>query len=159
MPRVKAITTGSVPSFSDVILNLAESESMSDLTYQDTILAQFKARLKGRLVMYGDDTWLKLFPHMFDRADGTTSFFVSVSGLSKWRTHVVKLNIAVQDFVEVDNNVTRHISEELMNDDWSAMVLHYLGLDHIGHKAGPKRYSNTQEIHENFFANSCQARI
>ncbi|KKA20220.1 Transferase (Gpi7) [Rasamsonia emersonii CBS 393.64] len=119
MPRVKAITTGSVPSFSDVILNLAESESMSDLTYQDTILAQFKARLKGRLVMYGDDTWLKLFPHMFDRADGTTSFFVS-------------------DFVEVDNNVTRHISEELMNDDWSAMVLHYLGLDHIGHKAGPK---------------------
>ncbi|KAL1963199.1 hypothetical protein VTN77DRAFT_8632 [Rasamsonia byssochlamydoides] len=119
MPRVKAITTGSVPSFSDVILNLAESESMSDLTYQDTILAQFKARLKGRLVMYGDDTWLKLFPHTFDRADGTTSFFVS-------------------DFFEVDNNVTRHISEELMNDDWSVMVLHYLGLDHIGHKAGPK---------------------
>jgi hypothetical protein len=29
--------------------------------------------------MYGDDTWLKLFPGMFDRADGTTSFFVSVS--------------------------------------------------------------------------------
>lgn len=95
MPRVKAITTGSVPSFSDVILNLAESESMSDLTYQDTILAQFKARLKGRLVMYGDDTWLKLFPHMFDRADGTTSFFVSVSGLSKLRTRVVKLNIVI----------------------------------------------------------------
>jgi ethanolamine phosphate transferase 2 subunit G len=41
----------------------------------------------------------------------------------------------------VDNNVTRHISPELVRDDWSVMVLHYLGLDHIGHKAGPKRYS------------------
>ena len=30
--------------------------------------------------MYGDDTWLKLFPRMFLRTDGTTSFFVSVSG-------------------------------------------------------------------------------
>jgi predicted AlkP superfamily pyrophosphatase or phosphodiesterase len=83
MPRVKAITTGSVPSFLDVILNIAESESMSALTHQDTILAQFKARLRGRLVMYGDDTWLKLFPETFDRADGTTSFFVSVSGISR----------------------------------------------------------------------------
>lgn len=29
--------------------------------------------------MYGDDTWLKLFPDTFSRADGTSSFFVSVS--------------------------------------------------------------------------------
>jgi ethanolaminephosphotransferase len=45
----------------------------------------------------------------------------------------------VQDFTEVDNNVTRHIPEELLNSDWNAMILHYLGLDHIGHKAGPRR--------------------
>jgi ethanolaminephosphotransferase len=40
----------------------------------------------------------------------------------------------------VDNNVTRHVPEELSRDDWNTMVLHYLGLDHIGHKAGPRRY-------------------
>jgi ethanolaminephosphotransferase len=40
----------------------------------------------------------------------------------------------------VDNNVTRHVPEELQNDDWNTMVLHYLGLDHIGHKAGPRRH-------------------
>jgi ethanolaminephosphotransferase len=40
----------------------------------------------------------------------------------------------------VDNNVTRHVPEELKQDDWNTMVLHYLGLDHIGHKAGPRRY-------------------
>lgn len=79
MPRIKAITTGSVPSFSDVILNIAESESMSTLTHQDTILGQLKKGLPGKLVMYGDDTWLNLFPDTFDRSDGTTSFFVSVN--------------------------------------------------------------------------------
>lgn len=37
----------------------------------------------------------------------------------------------------VDNNVTRHLDDELTRDDWSLMVLHYLGLDHIGHYCGP----------------------
>ena len=119
MPRVKAITTGSVPSFVDLVLNFAESDTTSTLATQDSWLAQLKAKERGRLVHYGDDTWLRLFPGFFDRADGTTSFFVS-------------------DFTEVDNNVTRHISAELQQDDWSVMTLHYLGLDHIGHKTGPK---------------------
>ncbi|KAF2715075.1 alkaline phosphatase-like protein [Pleomassaria siparia CBS 279.74] len=119
MPRVKAMTTGSIPSFLDVILNFAESDTSSTLATQDTWLAQLKAKEGGKLVMYGDDTWLKLFPDFFTRADGTSSFFVS-------------------DFTEVDNNVTRHVSSELLNSDWNAMILHYLGLDHIGHKAGPR---------------------
>jgi hypothetical protein len=78
MPRLKAITTGSVPSFLDVILNIAESDTSSTLAHQDTWLAQIKAK-KEQLILYGDDTWLKLFPGMFSRSDGTTSFFVSVS--------------------------------------------------------------------------------
>ncbi|KAK0629855.1 hypothetical protein B0T17DRAFT_526763 [Bombardia bombarda] len=119
MPRLKAITTGSVPSFLDVVLNLAEGDESSTLASQDTWLAQMKTKGTGKLVMYGDDTWLKLFPGTFDRVDGTTSFFVS-------------------DFTEVDHNVTRHVAGELKNDDWNTMVLHYLGLDHIGHKGGPR---------------------
>ena len=79
MPRLKAITTGSIPSFLDVVLNLDEGDESSSLASQDTWLAQMKAKGTGKLVMYGDDTWLKLFPGTFDRADGTTSFFVSVS--------------------------------------------------------------------------------
>jgi ethanolaminephosphotransferase len=78
MPRVKAITTGSIPSFLDMILNFAESDTTSSLAHQDTWLAQMKAKDTGKLIMYGDDTWLKLFPNTFDRADGTSSFFVSV---------------------------------------------------------------------------------
>src|SRR6201994_2582178 len=79
MPRVKAITTGSIPSFLDVILNFAESDTTSTLATQDTWLAEMKAKGACKMIMYGDDTWLKLFPETFDRADGTSSFFVSVS--------------------------------------------------------------------------------
>ena len=79
MPRVKALTTGSVPSFLDLILNFAESDTTSSLASQDTWLAQLRAK-SGNLVFYGDDTWLKLFPEsFFARSDGTSSFFVSVS--------------------------------------------------------------------------------
>lgn len=78
MPRIKAITTGSIPSFLDVILNFDEADTSSTLAAQDTWLAQMRAKATGKLVMYGDDTWLKLFPDTFDRADGTSSFFVSV---------------------------------------------------------------------------------
>jgi predicted AlkP superfamily pyrophosphatase or phosphodiesterase len=82
MPKIKAITTGSIPSFLDVILNFAESDTSSSLATQDTWLAQIRAgadrKGNGRLVMYGDDTWLKLFPGMFVRSEGTSSFFVSV---------------------------------------------------------------------------------
>ncbi|KAG9252784.1 alkaline-phosphatase-like protein [Emericellopsis atlantica] len=119
MPKIKSITTGSVPSFVDLILNIDEGDKSSSLAAQDTWLAQLKSKDIGKLVMYGDDTWLKLFPDTFDRADGTSSFFVA-------------------DFTEVDHNVTRNIPAELDNDDWGLMVLHYLGLDHIGHKSGPR---------------------
>ncbi|KAK0939105.1 major facilitator super transporter protein [Friedmanniomyces endolithicus] len=122
MPRIKALTTGSVPSFADLLFNLDESGGgSSSLATQDTWLAQIRAR-GGQLVFYGDDTWLRLFPAeagFFARAEGTSSFFVS-------------------DFTEVDHNVTRHLPRELASNDWEAMVLHYLGLDHIGHKTGPQ---------------------
>lgn len=38
----------------------------------------------------------------------------------------------------MDNNVTRHVPNEMKRSDWNAMVMHYLGLDHIGHKTGPQ---------------------
>lgn len=38
----------------------------------------------------------------------------------------------------MDNNVTRHVPGELARNDWDAMIMHYLGLDHIGHKTGPQ---------------------
>lgn len=74
--------TGSIPGFVDVILNFGSSELRGD-----SLLEQW--RLSGRnMTMFGDDTWLKLFPVHFLRSDGTTSFFVA-------------------DYTQVDDNVTR----------------------------------------------------
>lgn len=44
----------------------------------------------------------------------------------------------VNDFETVDSNVTRHL-EDVMTaaDQWEGLVLHFLGLDHIGHVEGP----------------------
>ncbi|KAM4809786.1 GPI ethanolamine phosphate transferase 2 [Rhinophrynus dorsalis] len=112
MPRIKALMTGSIPGFIDVVMNLNSPELL-----EDNLMWQAKQAGK-RIVFYGDDTWIKLFPKHFAEYDGTTSFFVS-------------------DFTEVDNNVTRHLDGVLKRNDWDVLVLHYLGLDHIGHLTGP----------------------
>lgn len=112
MPRIKALTSGSIPGFIDVVVNLN-----SRALQEDNLIFQAKAAGK-RMIFYGDDTWLKLFPRHFQESDGTTSFFVS-------------------DYTEVDNNVTRHLDSTLRRDDWDILILHYLGLDHIGHISGP----------------------
>nr|POE90348.1 gpi ethanolamine phosphate transferase 2 [Quercus suber] len=103
MPRIKAITTGSVPSFADLIFNLDESSGGSSLAGQDTWLAQIRAK-GGNILFYGDDTWLRLFPvdGFFLRAEGTSSFFVSVSRTDPGnappfdRTHVAETDTSIQ---------------------------------------------------------------
>eukprot|EP00066_Takifugu_rubripes_P019443 XP_011608709.1 PREDICTED: GPI ethanolamine phosphate transferase 2 [Takifugu rubripes] len=112
MPRIKALTTGSIPGFIDVVMNLN-----SPALLEDNLIWQAKTAEK-RIIFYGDDTWVRLFPKHFMEYDGTTSFFVS-------------------DYTEVDNNVTRHLDSTLKRDDWDILILHYLGLDHIGHISGP----------------------
>lgn len=39
--------------------------------------------------------------------------------------------------LKVDENVTRHLDKVLKRGDWDVLILHYLGLDHIGHVSGP----------------------
>ncbi|RUS86939.1 hypothetical protein EGW08_005264 [Elysia chlorotica] len=113
LPRIKAMMTGSTSSFADVILNFGSSA-----LEEDNVISRLQS--DGRhVIFFGDDTWLKLFPQHFERSDGTTSFFVS-------------------DYTEVDDNVTRHLKTELEKPTWDMMILHYLGLDHIGHFAGPR---------------------
>ncbi|ORX47161.1 alkaline phosphatase-like protein [Hesseltinella vesiculosa] len=119
MPRIKALTTGTVPSFLDAILNIAESDTSSSLAYHDNWVHQLHHNANHSIHFFGDDTWMRLFPDTFSKTDGTTSFYVS-------------------DTVEVDTNVTRHIGVDLPVDDWNSVIMHYLGLDHVGHLGGPK---------------------
>ncbi|CAH2042529.1 unnamed protein product, partial [Iphiclides podalirius] len=118
MPRIKAMMTGSISTFADVALNFG-----APAVRGDSVLRVASSRGR-RSVLYGDDTWLRLFPGMWAEHDGTTSFYVT-------------------DYTEVDNNVTRHLDKILTPDENSKpvfdfLVLHYLGLDHIGHLEGAR---------------------
>ena len=54
-----------------MVFNL-DSKSLQE----DSLINQMKLADK-RILFYGDDTWIKLFPEHFVRMDGTTSFFVT----------------------------------------------------------------------------------
>ncbi|CAI9594904.1 unnamed protein product [Staurois parvus] len=123
MPRIKALMTGTIPGFIDIVMNLNSQELQ-----EDNLIWQAKQAGK-RIIFYGDDTWMKLFPKQFVEYDGTTSFFVS-------------------DFTEVDNNVTRHLDDVLKRNDWDMLILHYLGLDHIGHLTGPHSHLIGPKLYE-----------
>ncbi|URE16682.1 Type I phosphodiesterase / nucleotide pyrophosphatase [Musa troglodytarum] len=111
MPRLKAMVSGAIGGFLDVAFNFN-----TQVLLDDNLLDQFK-RIGWELVMHGDETWIKLFPRIFTRQDGVSSFYV-------------------KDTVEVDFNVSRHLDVELAVEDWNLLILHYLGLDHVGHIGG-----------------------
>ncbi|GAB9463635.1 hypothetical protein Gpo141_00001087 [Globisporangium polare] len=130
MPRLKALVTGKAPAFIDILKNF------NSAALAEENLVSLLAESGQRIVFYGDDTWLKLFPTGFQRSDGTSGFFT-------------------RDTVEVDTNVTRHLQDELdpklqsaKSVDWDVLVLHYLGLDHVGHLRGPRSAMMVDKLHE-----------
>lgn len=115
LPCIKAMTTGSISSFLDVIMNFQSTE-----LEQDNWIHRFSKKLpnnSSRIFFFGDDTWIKLFPTTFSKYEGVHSFYVT-------------------DTVHVDLNVTRHLPSLLSNPEWDILILHYLGLDHVGHTVG-----------------------
>ncbi|KAK1277080.1 hypothetical protein QJS04_geneDACA018773 [Acorus gramineus] len=111
MPRLKAMVSGAIGGYLDVAFNFNTQALL-----EDNLVDQFY-NIGWKMVMLGDETWIKLFPGLFTRYDGVSSFYV-------------------KDTVEVDHNVTRHLDDELLSNDWNLLILHYLGLDHIGHIGG-----------------------
>lgn len=121
MPRIKALMSGTIPSFADVVYNLASDVSVFE---DDNILRIARAHNRT-LVFYGDDTWLSLFDRsMFKRSQETLSLFAS-------------------DYTSVDTNVTTRAIPETEKSiiDWDYLILHYLGLDHIGHVFGTNEHN------------------
>ena len=87
--------------------------------------------------MLGDETWLKLFPGLFMRHDGVTSFYVGLShsfslfpfssiGPERFSSKVCYFNIfsffQAKDTIQVDQNVSCHLEDELSRNDWNLLV-------------------------------------
>jgi predicted AlkP superfamily pyrophosphatase or phosphodiesterase len=89
--------------------------------------------------------------------------------LKFWFSHLMffiwdDLCLQVKDTVQVDHNVSRHLDFELAATDWDLLVLHYLGLDHVGHLGGrssplmPRKLKEmdavVQKIHQSLIAST-----
>lgn len=139
LPRIKSLISGSLPSFMDYFfnLNLFQQKQSLQKTENDDFVKRFRNKDK-KIVFYGDDTWLQLFsPDYFHRINVTSSLFAT-------------------DYTEVDSNVTYNVNRDLKTlNDFDVMILHYLGVDHIGHLRGFNSDLFPDKLHEmdNVFQN------
>lgn len=121
MQRLKALTTGSLPTFIDIGSNF-NSYAISE----DSIPLQ--AKLNSRNVTFiGDDTWLGLYPDMLAKVFDYPS-------------------LNVQDLDTVDNGVMEHLGPELLKGDAEIVIGHMLGVDHVGHTYGPSHWTMGKKL-------------
>ncbi|GKZ37412.1 hypothetical protein AbraIFM66950_008935 [Aspergillus brasiliensis] len=122
LQRLKALTTGTLPTFIEAGSNFAGAAIT-----EDNLISQLHDAGK-RLVLLGDDTWVKLFPGYFDPS------------LSRPYG-----SFLVEDLHTVDEGVYEHLLPLLRSNDtreevkggWDVIIGHFLGVDHVGHLFGP----------------------
>lgn len=116
MQRLKALATGGLPTFIDIGSNFNSYEILEDnLIYQ--------SRRNSRNVTFmGDDTWLGLYPNLFNKVFDYPS-------------------LNVKDLHTVDNGVIAHLLPELEMGDAEFIIAHFLGVDHVGHTYGPSHWT------------------
>ncbi|OAF69799.1 Glycosylphosphatidylinositol-anchor biosynthesis protein 7 [Intoshia linei] len=105
--RIKAISTGTIPSLVEISQNF-----ISDSVQIDSILYQFFHN-KRNLAFMGDDTWHKLFPSFISDEYAFESFDI--------------FDIYSND-VSINSNID-HVFKSM----WDFLIVHYLGVDHVGH--------------------------
>ncbi|KAL9653379.1 hypothetical protein ABK040_002015 [Willaertia magna] len=130
LPKLRALVNGQMSNFLDVVFNIVSEDhaklngsqiSFTPSIIKDSgILYYFKVLKEWNLVLHGDETWYRLVTQrqtqIFNERGDTTH------------------SLVVTDTIIVDENVTRHIDEEInVMNDWNVLILHYLGLDHLGH--------------------------
>lgn len=137
LQRLKGLTTGSLPTFIDAGSNFGGAEIT-----EDNWLFQLRAKShaqQAKMGIAGDDTWLTVFPTVFDSA---------------WRFPFDSFN--VEDLDGVDRGVEEKLkpfllAQDMSLADWRLLVAHTLGVDHVGHRLGashPRMRSKLVEMNE-----------
>ncbi|CAF0934796.1 unnamed protein product, partial [Didymodactylos carnosus] len=123
LQRLKALTTGTLPTFIDFSYNFFGYE-----VNEDNILFQSHNNNKWNISFLGDDTWLTLYPTMFHRHHAYPSF-------------------NVYDLDTVDNGILEHL-DELIKQQKSFIIAHFLGVDHCGHRYSPSHTEMSRKLRQ-----------
>ncbi len=139
MQRLKGLTTGGLPTFADISgsfggANVDEDswvQQLHDVPIAKRNLAEYRNGNERVALMgfVGDDTWVDLFPNQFDDSHPYPSF-------------------NTRDLDTVDNGCLLHLPRLLesfgssssmgkMGKFFELIVVHFLGVDHVGHTYGP----------------------
>lgn len=121
LQRLKGLTTGSLPTFIEAGANFGGAGRVRE----DTWIGQLRERAlaargnaTGGMTFVGDDTWQMVFASLFDEAWPYSSF-------------------NVEDLDTVDAGVEQRMLHAMEQPDWTLIVAHSLGVDHVGHRFGP----------------------
>ena len=121
LQRLKALTTGSLPTFIDAGSNFASS-AISEDNFIEQLLSS-----NHSITFMGDDTWTGLYPNHFNKSFSYSSF-------------------NVKDLDTVDNGVMSHIFPQMEAKDCTLLISHLLGVDHCGHTFGPFHEKMRQKL-------------
>ncbi|KAJ7688486.1 alkaline-phosphatase-like protein [Mycena rosella] len=127
LQRIKALTTGSLPTFVDIGNNFGGSSIA-----EDSLMKQLGLAGKNAAFM-GDDTWMSVFPDSFH--DNMSFPYDSFN---------------VEDLHTVDEGVIAHLFP-LLEDErkpFDFLVGHFLGVDHVGHRVGPDHPSMKEKLQQ-----------
>lgn len=122
MQRIKALATGSLPTFIDFKDNL-QSESISE----DNLIYQAQVNKKKTLFV-GDQIWVFLLPNSFTLA-------------YPYDSHNVR------DLDTVDQGVISKFRQH-MNESWDLMIGHMLGVDHAAHRYNANHKEMARKLQE-----------
>ncbi|KAG0212574.1 mannose-ethanolamine phosphotransferase gpi13 [Mortierella sp. GBA30] len=128
LQRLKALTTGTLPTIIDAGSNFASSALK-----EDNWLSQFEAsRGQDRILFMGDDTWTGLFPNVLTLNNSHS--FPSLD------TH---------DLDTLDTGVIKELGPALKDQSkWDLLIAHFLGVDHCGHTYGPNDPHMAQKLEQ-----------
>jgi phosphatidylinositol glycan class O len=123
MQRLKAITTGGLPTFVDVSSNFNSYEIS-----EDSLIRQVYEQGLNVTFM-GDDTWQGLYDKLLTRSFYFPSF-------------------NVKDLHTVDNGVLKHLVPVMKAGEADFVIGHFLGVDHCGHIFGPSHPSMADKLRQ-----------
>ncbi|RIA81289.1 hypothetical protein C1645_700940 [Glomus cerebriforme] len=136
LQRLKALTTGTLPTFIDAGSNFAGSS-----IEEDNLIDQLSKQGK-KIAFMGDDTWVSLFPNQFE-----TNMTHPFPSLNVWDLHTVDDGI-LNLLCPTIKKERYHEGSSFSESDWDVLIAHFLGVDHCGHRYGPDHPAMSEKLNQ-----------